>query len=223
MPWDEFAAIYAYRLRWRPLLTIVPSSAYTTALDRESADILSSRRAAERILRSRTPTIDRVNTVWDMPSAMRTILCRYRQVSATARWQVLARAESRCGRPRRVATVAARWGTSVNVPRAQPGAAMLVRIRGVEPHGLERLATLVYRIPERYILLDGRRRFNLVAGTAADGLVISVPPAYDYPPPFAFSAHVHTLTVLRRDRLRQRWGHLTYEFDETPMHSFHNA
>lgn len=222
MPW-EFAAAYAYRLRWRPLATIQPSSAYTTSLDDHVEDGLTARDGPQRILRSSMLTLDGRNTEWEMPAAMQTILCRYEQLSATARWQVLRRVPDRCGKQRRIVTVVARWGQAVAVPPPAAGAAIIVRIRGVQPRGLESLQTLVYKPAIRRVVVDVHRVYRLVAGTATDGLVLWVPPGDDYTGPFALSQRAHSLSVLRGSGSGKRSGRITYEFDRIPIHPFTRA
>jgi hypothetical protein len=222
MPW-EFAAAYAYRLRWQPLATIQPSSAYTSSLDDHVEDGLTAPAGAQRILRSSMQTLDDRNTEWEMPATMQTILCRYEQLSATARWQVLRRAPDRCGKQRRIATVVARWAQSVAVPPPAAGVAMIVRIRGVQPRGLEGVQALIYKPAIRRIVVDGHRVYRLVPGTADDGLMLWVPPANDYTGPFALSQRAHTLSVLRGSGSRKRSGRITYEFDRIPIHPFTRA
>ncbi|MDX6668447.1 MAG: hypothetical protein QOK04_1827, partial [Solirubrobacteraceae bacterium] len=219
MPW-EFAAAAAYDLRWQPLATIQPSSAYTSQLDDHFEDSLTSTHGPQRILRSNRLTLDSRNTVWDAPSAMQAILCRFRQLSAVPPWQVLARAGNRCGRWTTVATVPARWGQTVGVPTPRPGHAMFVDIRGVDPAGLERLRTLAYKATPRFAIVNGTLKHRLVPGTADDGLVLWVPRAADYTVPFAFSQAARTLSVWRGDGHQSGSGRITYEFETLPIRPF---
>ncbi|MDX6643745.1 MAG: hypothetical protein QOD76_1707 [Solirubrobacteraceae bacterium] len=219
MPW-EFAAAIAYDLRWQPLATIQPSSAYTTQLDDHFEDGVMSAQGPRRILRSNRLTLDSRNTAWDAPIGMQAILCHYRQLSAVPRWQVLSRAGNRCGRWATVATVMARWGQTVSVPPPRPGYAMFVDIRGVDPAGLERWRTLAYKAPPRFAIVNGALTYRLVPGTAADGLVLWVPRAADYTPPFQFSQAARTLSVRRGDGGQSGSGRLSYEFETVPIHPF---
>jgi hypothetical protein len=219
MPW-EFAAAWAYRLRWRPLYTIEPSSTYTTALDDETARILRSRRGPERILRSSKLTLDHRNTVWEMPAAMRTILCRYRELSATDRWQVLARARDRCGAPTTIATVRARWGETIAVPPPRRHAAVFVRIRGVAPHGWESFVTLLYRSRLRHITVNHERAYRLVPETAADGLILWVPRDTDYSGRFALGRGARALSVSVGEGAQPRSDRVTYQFEQLPIRPF---
>ena len=215
MPWED-AVAYGYGLRWRPLLAIQPTQTYTRWLDDRTARALLSRDGPQRILRSPKRSLDFRNSVWDMPTTMRTILCRYRQLSASSRWQVLARTGDRCGRPTTVAIVRAHWGQRVAVPRPRPDSAMFVRIRGTSPRGLERLQALLYRPDERHIIIDYRAH-RLVSGVAADGLVLWVPASADYTAPFALSQPAHTLAVRRGSGPQRGSDLITYQFEQVPV------
>jgi hypothetical protein len=219
MPWD-FAAAYAYRLRWQPLPTIQPSQGYTTWLDEHAAHVLGSQNGPERILRAPELTLDRRNAAWDMPAAMRTILCRYDELSVRSRWQVLARGRDRCGKPTTITTIRARWGQRVAVPPPPHDAFMLVRIGGVQPHGLEALGALLYRPDTRWILVN-HHPYRLVPGTAADGLVLWIPPAADYTNPFGLSQPAHTLAVWRDQKTRSDSAEITYRFEQVPIQPLH--
>ena len=221
MPWD-YAVAYAYGLRWQPLPTIQASQAYTTWLDHHAARVFGSRTGPERILRAPKRTLDYRNAAWDMPAAMRTILCRYDELSANSQWQVLARTRNRCGRATTIATVRARWGQTVAVPAPPPHAAVLVRIMGVEPHGLESLKALLYRPDTRRILVN-HHAYRLVPGTAADGLVLWVPPTADYTGPFALSQHAPTLAVWRNTANLGGSGKITYRFQQIPIRPLHTG
>jgi hypothetical protein len=221
LPWD-FAAAYAYHLRWQPLPTIQASQAYTRWLDDHAAHVLGSREGPQRILRAPQLTLDRRNIAWDMPAAMRTILCRYDQSSATSNWQVLARTHNRCGRATTIATIRARWGQRIAVPRPSPDAAMFVRIGGVEPHGLESLRALLYRPEARWIIVD-HHPYRLVAATAADGLVLWIPAPADYTGPFGLSQHAHTLAVWRGTSAHDGSDQITYRFEQMPIQSLRHA
>jgi hypothetical protein len=215
MPWD-YAVAYAYGLRWQPLPTIQASQAYTTWLDHHAVHVLGARTGPQRILRAPKRTLDYRNAAWDMPAAMRTILCRYDELSANSKWQVLARTRNRCGRATTIATVRARWGQTVAVPPPPANAAMLVRIEGVEPHGLESLKALIYRPDTRRILVN-HHAYRLVPGTAADGLVLWVPAMSDYTGPFALSQHAPTLAVWRNTADLGGSGKITYRFQQIPI------
>jgi hypothetical protein len=221
MPWD-FAVAFAYRLRWLPLPTIQISQAYTTWLDEHAARVLRSRGGPQRIVRAPELSVDLRNAAWDMPAGIRTILCNYEQLSANSRWEVLARAHDRCGRAKTIEVVRARWGQTVAVPQPSPHAAMFVRIRGVQPHGLEGLEALFYRPRIRHLNLD-HRAYRLVPGTADDGLVLWVPGSADYTPPYQLSQRAHALVVRRGFGAQSATDRISYQFEEVPIRPFGRA
>jgi hypothetical protein len=147
---------------------------------------------------------------------MRTILCRYGEVSAGSRWQVLARSHDRCGRATTITTIRARWGQRIVVPPPPPHAVMFVRIGGVQPRGFEALRALVYRPDTRRIIVN-RHPYRLVPGTAADGLVLWIPAAADYTGPFGLSQHAHTLAVRRGTGAQPGSDEITYRFEQVPI------
>ena len=99
---------------------------------------------------------------------------------------------------------------------------MFVRIRGVQPSGLERLEGFVYRPQIRHLNLD-HRAYRLVPGTAADGLVLWVPAAADYTSPYALSQNAHHLVVRRGFGTQSRAGRVTYDFEQIPIRPFGHA
>jgi hypothetical protein len=99
------------------------------------------------------------------------------------------------------------------VPAPPDGKSMvLARIDGIGVSGLERVRALAYRALTRHAVLDGNRRFRLVPGTAADGLIMSVPPAADFPDPLGLDQGARMLAVLRGedeqsdDKVTIRWS-----------------
>lgn len=174
-PWEAQVAWAYPELHWRPVPVFQEYSAYTPALDRLDADFLSGPTAPQRILTEDT-TIDFRNPDWESPEAMVAMACHYRQLVAQPRWQVLGRVPDRCGEAQPLGVVRARVGETVAVPDT-PGRDVLVvaRIRGLDDSPLYGLRSSLLRIPEVHVALDGGRRYRLVPGTAADGLLVRAP------------------------------------------------
>lgn len=188
--------VYAYDLDWRPPPVLEPYSAYTPALDRLDADLLASARAPRWIVRSTLGGLDNRFVTFEVPLATLQIVCRYRPVGVSPPWELLVRTADRCGAPRVVATVSARWGQSVPVPPAPPGALLLVRIDGANPQGIEQLRAALLRPYERSVALDGRP-YRLIAATAADGLLLRAPANADHPAPFTMAPNPGQISVSR--------------------------
>jgi hypothetical protein len=103
----------------------------------------------------------------------------------------------------------------VEVPRpSRPGFATIVAIDGTAPAGAERLQAVLLRPDPRTIVLDGQS-YRLIGATASEGLVLRVPRAADYPPPFALAPNPDTIAVRRAGG--QPGGSLRYTFSELPI------
>ncbi|MEK6277290.1 MAG: hypothetical protein AABM29_04675 [Actinomycetota bacterium] len=200
-PWEAGAA-WAYKLDWRPLPVFQDYLASTVDLDRWNAEALSSPDGPERILRENTAVVDpsfatyanRIHS-WDPPAAALAMLCHFRPLRTTQRWQALERTPDRCGAPRRIGSLEARYGAPVDVPRLQSkGEVVFARVHGAGVEGLERLRTLLYRAAARHVIVnDDPTPHRLVPGTAADGLLLNAPGDVDFPPPFALAPAARTL------------------------------
>jgi hypothetical protein len=180
-------------------------SAYTPALDALNADAVRGAAAPDRILREAPSvqpggtlqipvTIDGRYRWWDQPATTLEIWCRYEEVAASARWQVLARTDRRCEAPQSLATIESGSARTVDVPEAPRDRFLLVRIRGLEPSPLDQLGTVLFKPLEWYALVDGIR-YRLVQTTAADGLLLAVPSAVDGSGSFAFGPPIRTLRI----------------------------
>ena len=84
----QAAVAWAYNLDWRPLPVFQSYAAYTTGLDQENANALTSARAPQRILRNLDSGIDDRVLTFDEGLSTRTILCRYQELRTTGAWQV---------------------------------------------------------------------------------------------------------------------------------------
>ncbi|HLM85104.1 MAG TPA: hypothetical protein VK272_02825 [Solirubrobacteraceae bacterium] len=191
----QAAAIWAYRLRWRPIPVFQSVSADTTTLDEIDAEFLRSSRAPERILRIHGQEIDGRVETFDDGLTTRTMLCRYDELSTTETAQVLALGSNRCGAITPLNTVHAGWNQAVPIP-APPNdhSFVFARVSGVTVGGLERLVGLVYKPRVRTVLLDGVST-RLVEETAADGLVLRAPAAIDFSKPFNVAPNPATIAV----------------------------
>ncbi|TMD30110.1 MAG: hypothetical protein E6I94_05280, partial [Chloroflexi bacterium] len=176
-PWEAGVA-YAYpEFRWAPLPVFQSYGAYTPMLDELNTDRLRSPTAPERILRQFQPadslrveigrplrvgevlpiTVDGRFRWFESPAATLETFCRYRQVAATDRWQVLERTGAGCGAPVTIATVQAAAGTTVPVPEAPAGAFIIARVYGLNASPLDRLRTILLKSVEWYATLDDTR------------------------------------------------------------------
>jgi len=211
---------------WRPQPIFQSYSAYTSYLDQLNADQLRSPMRPERILRqvdapstqggrSIPPAVDGRFYWFEAPDATIERLCRYREVSANGGWQLLADTGRACGLPQPISTVTAKPGESVTVPPApSPDDIVAVRVHGIGQSLAARLRSVLWKAPISQVMLDGFKH-RLVPGTAADGLVLAVPPAAQGSAPFAFGPPIKTISISGPGG----GGPLTYEFVAIPLPS----
>ncbi len=211
-------------LRWRPMPVLQTYSAYTPLLDQLDAELLRSASRPQRILRHVTGgytldgrqgsgSIDGRFYWFESPAATVERMCRYREVLASADWQVLADTGRACGAPTPLGVTVAAAGATVPVPTAPAGDLVVVRVDGVNSGLAARLRAILWRSPSWYVTLNGMR-YRLVPGTASQGLLLSVPAASQGSPRFAFGPAVKTIAIANESG---RGGELTYTFLAVPM------
>lgn len=215
-PWEAGVAWAYPELRWRPLPVFQEYTAYTADLDRLNADFLSGPRAPERILTQHI-SIDLRNPEWESPAVTVALACHYREAVAGGKWQVLERVPNRCGPEQTLAVVKARVGDTVPVPGTIGRDVLVVaRVSGLDRSAFYGLRSTLWRTPEVYAHLDGRRRWRIVPGTASNGLVVRAPAArLGFTQPFAFES----ATFLRVNQ-QEGFGlssHLSIEFVAIPV------
>lgn len=192
-PW-ETSVVWAYGLDWRPEPVFQAYQAYTRHLDEMNADTLRRASGPRMILREiGWVPLDR-NPSFESPAAVVAMLCHFVHVAAAGDWEVLRRTADRCGPARPIGRTELRYGgTPVRVPQ-RPGSLVVARLDGVGDGLLGRVRAFAYRSPVRTITVNGHAA-RLVPGTAADGLLMHVPGADDYPGAFRLSPDARTLTV----------------------------
>jgi hypothetical protein len=214
-PW-ETAAVWAYGLAWRPPPIFQNYSAYTSHLDRLNAEAIESPDGPERILRENppfvydefpTPDLDGRFVGWDPPEQMRAVLCNFRPLVLSLRWEVLGRTADRCGEPRLLEKVDGSYGETIKVPTPGPGEVIYVRIHGAGVGGLEKLTNFLLHARSRHILVNGVSRYRLVPETAADGLLVAGDPKLAEPEG-SFSPIAQTQTI----EVEGPGGDLSFDF-----------
>jgi len=202
-PWEASAA-WAYDLDWRPLPIFQEYAAYTPRLDELNAAALADDGGPDLILRHlttagrATDSIDGRYAPFDVPATTRAMICNFRAVRTTDRYQVLERIPNRCGPEVKAGEVEGRYNEPIDVPPVGSDELLFARVEGVEPRGVGRLRTMVYKDVRRLIAVDDRV-YRLVGATAANGLLLSAPPSLDFPAPFAIAPNPTTITLGRDD------------------------
>jgi hypothetical protein len=202
----ETGAAYAYELDWDPLPVFQQYTAYTERLDKLNAAKLESSSAPDRILWENAPvvdptfasvrpypgTIDERVPAWDSPAEMVQMFCRYRVENWDERWAVLRHGADRCGPERPLRSLNVTAGERVPLPPTRRNEALLVRVDGLGASGLERLRVFLFRGARRHALLD-HHSWNVMPGTAGDGLLLRIPAWADYPGHYALDADTRTI------------------------------
>jgi hypothetical protein len=198
----EASAVWGYELRWRP----VPAfqhyiASMSAALDQRNADFLTSSRAPQRVLRMRgTVGLDNTYTPFEAPETFFTIMCRYREVAASERWQALARDTARCGPSRLIATEPLRNGELIPVPAApHPNDLVYARLT-LAPSIGSRLRDFFFKpthLPS--VTLDEAITYRYTSATAADAHVLRVPQSLGYTLHFDGALQTKTLRFAHLD------------------------
>jgi hypothetical protein len=176
----EAAIAWAFpELDWDPLPVFQGYTASTDRLDQLNAAALQEEDAPERLLRSTE------YSPFENPRAVREVFCRYRELLAGERWQVLARATSRCG-PLRSLGSPAGVGTSqpIAVPEPGEGEAILVAVRGMEPSPAETLRALAWKPYDRWLAYDDGRTRRVAIDLAGVPSLLRAAPNVDFAAPF---------------------------------------
>jgi hypothetical protein len=147
------------------------------------------------------------------------MLCNFRPLRTTGRWELLERTAGRCGPGEALATTTARYGEPVAVPKPpQPNDVVIAHVDGLDASGVELVKSLAYKPAPRYVAFDDGPQYRLVTATAADGLLVSAPSGFDYPGKFAMSPQARTLTFTKEDAPASSSGDLRVEFEAIPVH-----
>jgi hypothetical protein len=161
-------------------------------------------------------TVDGRFRWFESPLAMLETFCRFDEISATERWQVLARTDRSCGAPESLGKVSARAGETVTIPvETRPDRFVTVKIDGLEPSLPGRIRDALFKAPDWYVKLD-ETRYRLIPGTAGDGLLVAVPPSADGTGHFAFGPPIRTMTVTQGESGHGSQAPLTFTFESVP-------
>lgn len=191
----ETSAIWGYNLPWRPQPLIQSYMATNHALDVFNAHALATR-GPGRILRHHDRAyLNGKHQLFIAPESQLVVVCRYRQLRARGRWEVLGRAADRCGRTAALRSVEARPGQSVSVPAA-PNSNDLVFARiHAEPTLEQRLASIIlkpFRFPQ---ITVGARHYRLVPDVARGPFILRLPKSAGIAPAFGGAVDYRRLSL----------------------------
>lgn len=191
-PWEASIA-WAYELDWSPLPVFQNYAAYTQKLDELNAGAVEDPNGPQMILRQNPggtlPWGERSEEgrlpAWDPPLQNMAIVCNFFPIRTTAYWQLLSRIGDRCEEPEFISEGTAQPGEEITIPRAGPGAFVVLDLSGMEIEGFEKLKSLLWKPPVRTAVLNGGEvSYRLVPGTSGDGLIVARSPSLGGGPGF---------------------------------------
>lgn len=207
----ETGIMWAYpELDWLPYPVFQSYAAFTAELDALNAASLAT--AGPDFLIREVFSIDARHAWWEAPQAMLEVLCRYREVLVTGRWQIVERGAPRCGVERRIGMADVGPGEAVAVPQAGEGEIVVARVHGLEPTIGDRLLTFLLRGPEWHVTVNHGPTYRVVPAHAGGPLLMSVPASVGYTPPHSFPEAIVSLSFARVDDPAAATAAITVEF-----------
>jgi hypothetical protein len=188
-PWEQNVAWAYPALRFDPLPVPQDYSAYTASLDELDVRDLESSAAPEFILQQvRSLSVDGRLASMDPPTTQLEKECWYREVKASASWQLLKRGTNRCGRVQLVESVSTRSSQSIRVPTVDSHDDLVASFSLSVPISWA-LENVVLKPPLVCLSATsagskGPQSYRFVTGTAGDLHVVSAATTVDYSPPF---------------------------------------
>lgn len=221
-PWETGIA-WAYELDWSPVPVFQNYVAYTSKLDELNAEALRDPKGPERILRQNpgnslpwgARTIEGRLPAWDPPEQAIATVCNFTSAHVVPSWQVLKRVPNRCGTPKPISGVKGAPGEEISVPQAGPDEIIVLKVRGAEIEGFERLKSLLWKPPVRSAVLNGGQvTYRLVPGTTGDGMIVSRDPSLDGTAGFE---ELPQLTHIRIEGVNRELEFKFYRIDVRPQ------
>jgi hypothetical protein len=213
-PWENTVAWAFPGINWRPEPVLQQYSAYESSLDELDASFLLSADAPTRILVQPMQLYesDFSDPFLGAPAATVTRFCRYRQVGASANWQLLDRVRDRCGGLVPITMLKVAYGETVVVPAAAQGDAVVATFAGVGSSLRYRLENILLKAPEIQLQTpSGTYRF--IAGTAPDLHMLRLPSTLGYSTEYC-PPNISSFSLIDRNSSA---GHYSVSFYELPM------
>ena len=139
--------------------------------------------APSRILQQPPVGLDGRDPFFEPPTTWVTMMCHYRQLDATAQWQILARVPDRCGPLRSIGRVRATFGTPVTVPEAPAGDAVVARFVQL-PLSLGYQVSALALKPPTASFVTPAMTYRFVVPTAGDLHVLRPAPSIGFSAPY---------------------------------------
>jgi hypothetical protein len=182
-PLEQTAAWVYPDIHFDPLPVIQDYSAYTMSLDTLDRSYVESPEGPRYILREQG-AIDGRSPAFEPPATQVAIECRYHQVMATARWQLLQKGINYCGPMRSLGSVTTGFNHWVAVPAPPPGDSLVAAFH-FELGPSWTVQTIFFKPPNLFMEADGGRQFwRFVAATGPDLHVLHTASTLGYSSPF---------------------------------------
>ena len=219
-PWDA-AAAYAYpEMDWRPQPVFQAYAAYTPYLDRLNASLLETERAPERILWwtdvGSALSIDGRNVWFDSPAAKVEMICRYAQLAMGVNWQVLGRADDRCGVPVEVGMLTSEAGEPMAIPRELPRGIVTARISGMGRDLWSQITAIAFRAPPWWMTMDGVPH-RIPLGINGEATIIGATTDIGYSGPLTLPQPPESMTIGPDEGEPGNGSPLTVVFEVIPI------
>jgi hypothetical protein len=194
-PWEAGVAWAYPEMTWRPLPTIQTYVAYSRGLDERNEAFLLSERAPEFVLRDTPQAIDGRNPLAESPVATIQLFCRYAEVRATPRWQLLQRVPNRCGPMVQLSSVPVRAREVVSVPKpASDDQFVFVTISGLSS-AYQQIRAVVYKAPEWIMQVTDGRQFRFLPGNASSPQIVRLPSTLGFSPAFQGGPAIEAFSI----------------------------
>jgi len=175
----EAAIAWAYpEFDWHPAPVLQAYSTYTTHLDDLNAEFLAGDEAPRYVLRENV-ALDARNVRFESPRYVLELICRYREVLTTSRWQLLERGANRCGAPEPAGAGRLRFGQPVETPPSN-GGLMVASFEDFDMPLEDRVRRTLLKRRTQWIRLGPGLMNRFVPGHAANPHVMVIPPCFDW-------------------------------------------
>ena len=136
------------------------------------------------------------------------MICRYAQLSADARWQLLERRGDRCGAEAVIGRTTAEAGEDVTVPPPRnEGSIVIARIR-TQLSFLDRVMGTVFKPRHPLMLAADGVSYRVAQGPDSGPIVVRIPRSVSWDPAFGGMTNYHSLRTNRP---------ASFEFVEIPV------
>jgi hypothetical protein len=156
-------------------------------------------------------TLDDRNARFESPGYVEELVCRYRQVSVGAGWQLLERGPDRCGGQSEIDKRRVLLGQVVPVPKAGRDDMVVARFQDLHESTWQSLRGLVFKRSPLYVSVGGGRVNRFLPGHADSPHVLKLPACLNYDPGLFDRSPYPSVGVAHEGRIGKPEGSGDYE------------